>query len=321
MAPEVMLGDPFNEKADVYSFGIVLWEMLTRSEPFSHHSDFDAFVEAVCVNNERPPMPEECLSGLRKLITSCWAGNPSVRPSFPVIVDALENIIIDCALEDDVARSIWKNYFFRKENVLWIEEFVPVVAQFMGIPLPNPNKNETLFFKEIDKLRDTIPWKCLAAVLTDKKEHELIVNIEKFGQVLNWFGPFREPDGQIRFLERIKDTLACPWFFGPIEYEPAVNQLSDKEPGTFLIRFSSKENPGCFTISKVNQNSKIIHQRILPKPGGQYTIANGKSYPSLFDLVSSAKEEQKLLKACPGFPYSSVFQQKVAARLYECEDD
>eukprot|EP00897_Mesotaenium_endlicherianum_P003302 jgi/Mesen1/29/ME1078911C05710 len=34
MAPEVLEQEPYNEKADVYSYGIVLWELVTREEPF-----------------------------------------------------------------------------------------------------------------------------------------------------------------------------------------------------------------------------------------------------------------------------------------------
>jgi len=49
MAPEVMQFKEFNEKCDVYSFGIVLWEILTRQEPFPHHTNFEKFRHAVCV--------------------------------------------------------------------------------------------------------------------------------------------------------------------------------------------------------------------------------------------------------------------------------
>eukprot|EP01120_Amphizonella_sp_Union-15-10_P011096 TRINITY_DN4615_c0_g1_i3.p1 TRINITY_DN4615_c0_g1~~TRINITY_DN4615_c0_g1_i3.p1 ORF type:complete len:254 (-),score=42.75 TRINITY_DN4615_c0_g1_i3:23-784(-) len=40
MSPEVLLGKPLSEKADIYSYGIVLWEVLTRTEPFDHMDSY-----------------------------------------------------------------------------------------------------------------------------------------------------------------------------------------------------------------------------------------------------------------------------------------
>jgi len=90
--------------------------------------------------------------------------------------------------------------------------------------------------------------------------------------------------------------------------------LTDKPPGTFLIRFSSKEYPGCFTISKVNQNSQIGHQRILHKPGSPFASPTGKSYPTLIDLVTMTKEELNLQIPCPGSKYQALFQEKPSVR-------
>lgn len=50
MAPEVLMGRPLSEKADVYSFGIVLWELFTYKEPFDSHDNYERFVEAVCTH-------------------------------------------------------------------------------------------------------------------------------------------------------------------------------------------------------------------------------------------------------------------------------
>lgn len=57
MAPEVLTGQPLDEKADVYSYGIVLWELFTQTEPYEDHNQYKAFVKAVCQFNERPPIP------------------------------------------------------------------------------------------------------------------------------------------------------------------------------------------------------------------------------------------------------------------------
>lgn len=83
MAPEVLQGHDFNEKADVYAFGIILWEFETRGEPFKDHVDYEQFKKAV-VGGERPPLSEDCEPSLQKLIQSCWQYDHIRRPSFQV---------------------------------------------------------------------------------------------------------------------------------------------------------------------------------------------------------------------------------------------
>eukprot|EP01103_Thecamoeba_quadrilineata_P014646 TRINITY_DN4406_c0_g1_i2.p1 TRINITY_DN4406_c0_g1~~TRINITY_DN4406_c0_g1_i2.p1 ORF type:complete len:519 (+),score=114.87 TRINITY_DN4406_c0_g1_i2:60-1616(+) len=320
MAPEVMLGDEFNEKADVYSFGIVLWEALTRQEPFTNHSDFDSFVEAVAINHERPILPDDCLQSLRKLISRCWAPNPTIRPSFPEIVEALEKIIVECAVDDPTGRLLWLTYFNRKDHVSWEDEFVPVFAGMVGAAeysLPDPVAQQAAYLKAAKALSRTLPFLCLAAVLTEKKSGEQVVTLEKFGQVLRWFGPFRDSDGRVRILQRIENLLRKLWFHGSIDYDDAVIRLRNKNPGTFLVRFSGKDHPGCFTFSKVNQKKKIAHQRIMHKMtdmGSQFYLkldsSDGTKYPTLPELVEKEGSNLFLKEACPESPYSHLFQKK-----------
>ena len=54
MAPEVMLKQPYNQAIDVYSFSIVLWEMLACEKPYAKYKHEKSFVENVCFQNKRP---------------------------------------------------------------------------------------------------------------------------------------------------------------------------------------------------------------------------------------------------------------------------
>lgn len=72
MAPEVFVGD-YNEKCDIYSFAIVLWEILTQSQAFEDiDDDLAAFIHAVCDNNFRPEIPKDCPPRIRQLLEDCW---------------------------------------------------------------------------------------------------------------------------------------------------------------------------------------------------------------------------------------------------------
>lgn len=77
MAPEVLEGKEFSTSADVYSFGIVLWEIYTRKDPFSQFRNYQKFKEAVARQGVRPVIPADCPASLRALMEKCWA---AVRP-------------------------------------------------------------------------------------------------------------------------------------------------------------------------------------------------------------------------------------------------
>ncbi|KAH0795431.1 TKL family protein kinase [Histomonas meleagridis] len=81
MAPEMFNSSNYDEKVDVYSYGVLLWEMLTGGTPFDGLTPFQ-IMTAVCQNAQRPQIPEDSPEGLTNLINACWAQDPTDRPSF-----------------------------------------------------------------------------------------------------------------------------------------------------------------------------------------------------------------------------------------------
>ena len=90
MAPEVLVSQKYNEKADVYSYGIILWEMLTGDVPYRGLGEIQIAV-AVINKNLRPIIPKNCPQNLAKFIRICWDQDPNKRPDFNTIVRALES--------------------------------------------------------------------------------------------------------------------------------------------------------------------------------------------------------------------------------------
>ncbi len=80
MAPEVFQGKVYTEKCDVYSWGIILWQVLTREKPFYGYSSAWAILWAAH-QGKRPSLIEGCPPPIQRLMTACWDHDPELRPS------------------------------------------------------------------------------------------------------------------------------------------------------------------------------------------------------------------------------------------------
>jgi serine/threonine protein kinase len=233
-APEVLRKEDFTDKADVYSFGLIVWFILTGIQPYGQFTDWNTFYRAVVIDEVRPELPKSVPPLLGKIISSCWAQDPSDRPSLLRVLPALEIVLLETGVADDIGRALWRRFFFSGTNygktfvnklyteVFWKDFMTSIVAllrldkgvQVEGQPmiLSNRSLGLTPSRRELttatrEALSDyaatseaaakrvlaeerrrtiTMGLECARVLLVNK---EGLVSIERFGFVLDLFGP------------------------------------------------------------------------------------------------------------------------------------
>uniref|UniRef100_A0A8C0F687 Protein tyrosine kinase 7 (inactive) n=1 Tax=Bubo bubo TaxID=30461 RepID=A0A8C0F687_BUBBB len=89
MPPEAVLEDEFSTKSDVWSFGVLMWEVFMHGEmPYTSLAD-DEVLAGLQSGKTKLPHPEGCPSRLAKLMQRCWAPSPKDRPSFSELATTL----------------------------------------------------------------------------------------------------------------------------------------------------------------------------------------------------------------------------------------
>ncbi|AQN68650.1 protein tyrosine kinase (PTK) family protein [Saudi moumouvirus] len=89
-APEIIRGEKYDEKTDVFSFGIVMWEVLTGKEPFAGYNFMKVSLDIL--EGARPQIPSDCPINLKKLIKKCWHSNANKRPNMEEVIHELQII-------------------------------------------------------------------------------------------------------------------------------------------------------------------------------------------------------------------------------------
>lgn len=88
MAPEVIRLSLFSKSSDVWSFGVLLWELLTGEVPY-REIDAMAVAYGVAMNKLTLPIPSTCPEPFVKLLEECWNPDAHSRPSFTSILEQL----------------------------------------------------------------------------------------------------------------------------------------------------------------------------------------------------------------------------------------
>jgi tRNA A-37 threonylcarbamoyl transferase component Bud32 len=90
-APEILREESYDEMADVWSFGVVCWELVTLEVPFVGISPLRV-ISMVAYQKAKLKLPTDCPPVLAQLMIDCWNDIPEQRPSFQIILERLNKI-------------------------------------------------------------------------------------------------------------------------------------------------------------------------------------------------------------------------------------
>jgi serine/threonine protein kinase len=93
MCPEILEHKSYDHKADVYSFAITMWEVLTGGIPYAGLTPLQAAISVV-QRGVRPDTPLYVPEALVTLMQRCWHKDPAERPEFSEVLSILENMVI-----------------------------------------------------------------------------------------------------------------------------------------------------------------------------------------------------------------------------------
>jgi serine/threonine protein kinase len=104
MAPEVLRNEPSDEKSDVYSYGVILWELVTQKIPWDNLNTMQV-IGAVGFMDQRLDIPSDADPQWASMIENCWDSDPRKRPSFLELLDRLRDLQKQYSLQAQMQRA------------------------------------------------------------------------------------------------------------------------------------------------------------------------------------------------------------------------
>ncbi|KOO29208.1 serine threonine protein kinase [Chrysochromulina tobinii] len=104
-APEILRGQPHDESADTYSFGVLMYEIMAARLPYLGIDTFQVVMGVITKMLPRPQLPAECAFPqlLQEMMANCWRESPQERPRFNAILDMADEALETLAMRPQLA--------------------------------------------------------------------------------------------------------------------------------------------------------------------------------------------------------------------------
>ncbi|PKY30014.1 kinase-like protein, partial [Rhizophagus irregularis] len=91
IAPEIFKGAAFSKESDVYSFGMIMWELTTGCKPFANIEHNIELIYEI-IDGKRPEITNDTPECFANLMKNCWNSDPLKRPTIDTVWDSLEEM-------------------------------------------------------------------------------------------------------------------------------------------------------------------------------------------------------------------------------------
>jgi len=321
MAPEVFESKELTPALDVYSYGIVLWEIYTRETRWYHPIE-DSFESDVVKNHKRPAISKIAHPEYASITQACWGHSPASRPFFTNIPNLLQNMRIDIFLKKfPIYAKLWRTNWLTEDEINF-KEFSQAIFHACGVPYET-HKAELLQRIACPLIHET----------AEIDHGEDMVALDHFRHMLYWFTPTNEKETLIDVLYTI---CSKPWFFGILTTSEAKQRLTGTPPGTFLVHLNQGkkvEVEGApYILTRVDPfTNEIRHTYVQEEAPGKLFARihidfehKAKMHDvrasSLKDLLQQLFRVKVLLEdktkvpfvesICPGYPFADLFIAK-----------
>eukprot|EP01126_Amoeba_proteus_P039237 TRINITY_DN4126_c0_g1_i10.p1 TRINITY_DN4126_c0_g1~~TRINITY_DN4126_c0_g1_i10.p1 ORF type:complete len:649 (+),score=115.93 TRINITY_DN4126_c0_g1_i10:913-2859(+) len=265
----------YGEKTDVYSFGLLWWQILTKGDPFIPRPDKYKNKEGLAsyiLEGNRPPMANWWPKSLKAMIANCWSTSPAHRPTFRAILDSWDALTMDLLCPDPLARKVaellWKDQKAKPEYTTFRKTFIEKC-----MPSGKIKDKDGQIFEGL--LRESA--------------FEDTVSFSRFCFVVGWFGPLEM--GCEMFFSKMKDLVSRRFFHGFVsntKSDALLTQhwhMTSEKKSHFLIKYSM-ESIGEFRLCYVD-SSGTVEFIVIRNSEGTFKIENGQSFDGWKKLISA----------------------------------